>query len=54
MFVIQELKIYSTFIIPSLPHVVSPDKTAYYHTLGSKLGASSVTKDLTNLGVKAV
>jgi hypothetical protein len=41
---------------PSSPHPVcdSPDQAAHYHTLGPKLGASSVSRHLTGLGVKTV
>jgi hypothetical protein len=38
----------------SPPHEVcdSPDQAAHYHTLGAKLGASSLTQHLAGLGVK--
>jgi hypothetical protein len=50
------------FILPLLhthlspPHEVcdSLDQTAHYHTLGPKLGASSLTGHLAGLGVKVV
>jgi hypothetical protein len=39
----------------SPPHevCVSPDQAAYYHTVGPNLGASSATRCLAGLGVKA-
>jgi hypothetical protein len=40
--------------VPPLLHAVcdSPDQTAHYHALGTKLGASSVTWSLVDLTVK--
>jgi hypothetical protein len=40
----------------SPPHEMcdSPDQAAHYHTLGTKLGASSLTRHLTGFGVMAV
>jgi hypothetical protein len=40
----------------SPPHAVcdSPDQAAYHHTLGAKLGASSLTRHLAGLRVKVV
>jgi hypothetical protein len=40
----------------SPPHAVcdSPDQAAHYHTLGTKLGASALTRHLAGLGVKVV
>jgi hypothetical protein len=53
----------SVLIIPpllythlSLPHEMraSPDQAAHYHTLGPKLGASSLTEHVAYLGVNVV
>jgi hypothetical protein len=40
----------------SPPHEVrdSPDQAAHYHTLGPKLGASSMSRGLADLEVRAV
>jgi hypothetical protein len=40
----------------SSPHLVcdSSDQVAQYHSLGTKLGASSVTQQLAGFGMKAV
>jgi hypothetical protein len=40
--------------IKSPPHDVcdSPDQAAHYHTLGPKLGASSLTRHLAGIGPK--
>jgi hypothetical protein len=40
----------------SPPHEVcnSPDQAAHYHTLGPKLGASSLTRHLAGLGLMVV
>jgi hypothetical protein len=44
----------STFVYhrPTREVCDSPDQAAHYHTLGAKLGASSLTRHLASLGVK--
>jgi hypothetical protein len=43
-----------THLSPPQEECDSPDQATHYHTLGAKLGASSLTRHLAGLGVKVV